>query len=105
MPARLRRKGGDGGYGLVTWQELLPNPDDRMLALGGVAYAEPAAASCAYPDEWRTPSAARMARERWRTSPYEQSLSDSAERGNRLPMGDARIPNPAHTRVRRTRHS
>jgi len=50
-----------------------PGPDEAQLAGGCIAYAEPAHASRAYPGLWRTPGAARMAAERYRTNPYGES--------------------------------
>jgi putative DNA primase/helicase len=59
----------------LTAADLEPSPADRMLAKGGVALANPAHASAAYPELWRTRAAAKSAlqRDQMGANPYSQS--------------------------------
>ena len=56
--------------------DLAPNPDDLMVAAGGVLFDSPADASAVYPHLWATKAAAKMAM--WKTkvvsSPYKESI-------------------------------
>jgi len=44
--------------------DLEPGPDEKMLAAGGIAFANPTDASAAYPELWETRNAAKCAMRR-----------------------------------------
>lgn len=58
----------------ATAADLEPTPTDRMLAKGGVALANPAHASAAYPELWASREAAKKAFQRGKlgTNPYSK---------------------------------